>query len=190
MNDIMLWLERAAAWRWASLAFQSPSETAHAELRAVADELPLAERERAQALASIPLETWEQEFHRVLGPGGCPASESSYDDNALAGRGPLLAVVAGCYGAFGYRPSDAGEVPDHIAVVLGFLAYLAVKVAFAEYLGRPVERDVAREAYGRFLEDHVRYWVSRLGERLAEAESPFYAEAVERVRALAVSEAT
>jgi TorA maturation chaperone TorD len=110
-----------------------------------------------------------------LGPGGIPACESSYDENALAGRGPLIADIAGFYEAFAYHPTNApSEVPDHISVELGFLSYLAMKIAFATYEGKDEEAQVARDAYERFLNDHLHYWAEPFQQTVARAASPFY----------------
>lgn len=172
------WLELAAAWRFASLMFQTPSDGSLAELRALTSEVPEAWRDEARALAAFPPEDWSTEFHRVLGPGGCPASESSYDDNALAGRGPLLARVAGFYDAFAYRPYDVtAEVPDHASVELGFLSYLALKCAYATYDRNDTALDVTARAYHRFIDEHLRWWCDRFAERLEAAESALFAGA-------------
>lgn len=169
------WLERAATWRFASLLFQLPSVETVAELRAVARDVRPEWRDEAEQLASFPLDGWQTEYHRVLGPGGCPASESSYDDNALAGRGPLLARVAGFYEAFAFRPHEnSREVPDHISHELGFLGYMALKCAFAAYAGEQGPLEVAREAYARFLSEHLESWIDRFDERIAGVESALF----------------
>jgi TorA maturation chaperone TorD len=178
MTAVSTWLATAAAWRFASLLFQAPTPEALVELRGLVAEVPEGGREEARQLAAVPFEAWEGEFHRVLGPAGCPASESAYDDNALAGRGPLLARVAAFYEAFAYRPDgDPREVPDHISVELGFLGYLALKIAFAAHAGESEAREVAHDAYTRFLDEHPAYWFGRFLERLSESDSPWYAAA-------------
>ena len=179
MTEVAGWLEVAAAWRFVSLLFQSPSEQSTAELRALSEEVGLAWRASARELAEIPLEVWQAEYHRVLGPSGVPACESSYDDNALAGRGPLLSRVAGFYDAFAYRPDEASpEVPDHVSIETGFLAYLALKAAFATDAGEDEPLALAREAYQRFLDEHLLYWIARFEELLAASGSAVYGEAL------------
>jgi TorA maturation chaperone TorD len=169
------WLEAAATWRFLSLLFQSPTREAYSELEKLAGELPPEQGARARQLLEVPLELWEAEFHRALGPGGVPACESSYEENALAGRGPVLAGIAGFYEAFAYRPAQAvSEVPDHISVELGFLAYLAMKIAFAEYESKEEEAGVTRAAYERFLKDHLCYWIEPFHHALAQTGSPCY----------------
>jgi TorA maturation chaperone TorD len=176
MTIVSDWLATAAAWRFASLLFQPPTQEALIEMRALVAELSESGREEARQLAAVPFEAWEGEFHRVLGPAGCPASESAYDDNALAGRGPLLARVAAFYEAFAYRPDgDPREVPDHVSVELGFLGYLALKIAFAEHAGESEAREVAHDAYARFLDEHPAHWFGRFIERLVTGDSKWYA---------------
>lgn len=171
----LAWLQAAAAWRFFSLCLRLPARPVRAALAAMARELPKHLSQLATELAAVPIEDSEAEFHRVLGAGGIPACESSYDDNALAGRGPLLADIRGFYEAFAYRPQELpAEVPDHIAVELDFLSYLAVKIAFALHEGKAEESRIAREAYEHFLDEHVRAWVERFHARLQAAASPVY----------------
>jgi TorA maturation chaperone TorD len=180
------WLATSAAWRFLSCCFRLPEKSLRAELRAAAPKLSAELRKLATQLARVRRRDWEAEFHRVLGAGGVPACESSYDDNALAGRGPLLADVRGFYEAFAYRPEKLpAEVPDHIAVELDFLAYLAMKIAFARHQEQHDEAEIAALAYQRFLEQHVRAWIERFAVRLAGAESPFYSAAAAAVCARA-----
>ena len=179
MNTTQEALSAAAGWRWASLLFQSPTAASQAELRALAEELPEEFQEAARELSALPLDEWETEFHRVLGPGGIAACESSYDDNALAGRGPLLAEIAGFYEAFAYRPEmDTPETPDHLSVELGFLSYLALKVAYALHEKKTEEQQIAQDAYWHFLEIHPLFWWGRWCEAVAQTGSVFYGAAV------------
>ncbi len=179
MTNVAGWLEVAAAWRFASLLFQSPNEQSTAELRALSNEVGLEWRASARRLSEIPLDIWQAEYHRVLGPGGVPACKSSFDDNALAGRGPLLSRVAGFYEAFAYRADEANpEVPDHVSIETGFLAYLALKAAFATDAGEEEPLALAREAYQRFLDEHLLYWIERFEERLGASGSAVYDEAL------------
>jgi TorA maturation chaperone TorD len=187
-NQTRRWLEAAAVWRFLSLLFQLPTSESCTELRRLVEELPPDQRQRAHGLATIPLEMWETEFHRVLGPAGIPACESSYDENALAGRGPLIADIAGFYEAFAYHPGPApAEVPDHISVELGFLSYLAVKIAFALYEDQTDEALVAREAYERFLKDHVGYWAGPFRRTVERAASSLYSTGAHWLCALVIT---
>jgi TorA maturation chaperone TorD len=111
----------------------------------------------------------------VLGPGGLPSCESSFDKAALAGRGPLLAAIGGYYQAFAYEPdAREREVPDHIAVELDFLAYLAFKGAFAAEAQLTEELEVTTQAYDAFMRDHLRFWIGPFLESLVAVDSDIY----------------
>lgn len=183
MNDVRGWLQAAVVWRFLSLVLRTPDEETAAEARGLTRELPEGLRGRAAAMLDLPLNDWEDEYHSVLGPGGCPATESAFDRSTIASRGPLLAEIAAFYEAFAYAGDRAvHEVPDHIAVELGFLAYLAVKVAFALQEGREEETRVTLDAYERFLRTHPAFWVEPFADRLSASGSAFYAGAADLLR--------
>ena len=179
------WLQLAAAWRFASLAFQPPTATSHNSMNQLVPELIDSLRPAAALVAAFPLDEWEPEYFSVLGPAGCPACESSYEPAAIASRGPLLAEVAGFYEAFAYLPVDVREVPDHVSMELGFLSFLALKVAFAQFEGRADEERVALEAYKGFLRAHVEPWLGELCQALANSGSSQYGAIATFVRAAA-----
>ncbi len=173
-SDIALWLERASAWLFASLALQPPSSATIDEMTRLVPSLPPAMKAAAAEIVALPLEEWEPEFFSVLGPAGCPACESSYERAAMASRGPLLAAVAAYYEAFVYVPAPLREVPDHIAVELGFLSFMALKIAFARFESRVDDAGVALEAYEKFQRRHLGVWAQTLCAALAETGSPQY----------------
>ena len=178
MSELRKWLDQAAIWRTASLLLHSPTGQVVQQLQMLIPELPEKQRSALQGLPFSALEMWQMEYHEVLGPAGIPACESSYDTSALAGRGPLLAEVSGYYQAFAYRPeSETPETPDHASVELGFLSYLALKVAFAIHQGALEDRRICEDAYWKFLEEHPRYWMGAFLERIAGTESVLYAAA-------------
>lgn len=172
---LRLWLARAVCWRFAGTLFRPPTPDGLAELRVLLPMLPDEARDAAPGLLAADLDAWEHEFHRVLGPGGLPACESSFDRAALAGRGPLLAAIGGFYQAFAYEPHACErEVPDHIAVELDFLAYLAFKGAFAADAQMKEELEVTTEAYDAFLRDHLGFWIEPFLESLLATDSELY----------------
>jgi TorA maturation chaperone TorD len=184
MTDVTSWLGRAASWRFASLLFQGPRDERGQELRALASLVPDALRTRALALATDSAARADS-YYEVLGPGGCPAAESAYDRAAVANRGPLIADVAAFYRAFAYPPRLTSELPpDHIAVELDFLGFLALKAAFACHDGRTEQLDVASDAYRQFLDEHPRFWIRDLCDRLTAGGHNAYAAAAEWVAAL------
>ncbi len=174
-SEARKWLERSAKWRCLSLLFQLPTRESRKEVRRIAAEVPRELRKLAEQSTSHSLSAAEMEYHRVLGAGGIPAVESSYDDNALAGRGPVLADVRAFYEAFSYQPKKLpAELPDHIAVELDFLAYLAMKIAFALHESMKKEAHTAEDAYERFLQEHLCEWAAKLETQVERAASPVY----------------
>lgn len=172
------WLKKAAAWRYFSLLFRLPARETRSELKKLAREVPRELRLLGQQWAALPLKASEAEYHRVLGAGGIPAVESSYDDNALAGRGPLLADVRAFYEAFAYTPEKLpAELPDHIAVELDFMAFLSMKIAFAFQENRQEPLVTSQKAYDAFLEAHLQTWFARLLGRLEQICAPFHSAA-------------
>ena len=172
------WLERAVCWRFASTLFRPPTADGLRELRVLLPMLPGEARDGAVPLLDVHLDTWEREFHRVLGPAGLPSCESSFDRATLAGRGPLLAAIGGFYQAFAYAPeAQPREVPDNIAVELDFLAYLAFKGAFAADAQLAEELEVTTQAYDAFLRDHLGFWIAPFLESLAATDSAPYGAA-------------
>lgn len=176
-SETKRWLEQAATWRYFSLLFQFPTRENRSELRRLTRDVPPELRDLAEKSFAHTLKALEMEFHRVLGSGGIPALESSYDDNALAGRGPLLADVRAFYEAFSYQPEKPpAELPDHIAVELDFLAYLAMKIAFAHHENQVQAEQTTKDACERFLQQHVCEWVARFAAQIAVSGSPLYVD--------------
>lgn len=177
------WLADASRWRLLSLLFQLPTPETRREIRRLAGAVPPELAALAGEWAGIPLQMATEEFHRVLGAGGVPAVESSYDPNALAGRGPLLADIAGFHEAFAYRPErPPAEVPDHIAVQFDFLSYLAFKTAFALHEGQRENARIASEAHDRFIEQHLATWLASFRAKLEHSGSVFFIRAAAAVQ--------
>jgi nitrate reductase assembly molybdenum cofactor insertion protein NarJ len=183
MTEVQTLLEQSTVYSFASLALQVPDEDTVAAMSALIPSLPGDLQPLAAAIVALPLDEWEPEYFSVLGPGGCPASESSYERAAIASRGPLLADVAGFYDAFAYAPG-VRDVPDHASVELGFAGYLALKVAFAEHEGRGEDAAVAGDAMSDFLAAHVEPWMTPFCDALTQTGSPHYASVADFIRQL------
>ncbi|MBI3098585.1 MAG: molecular chaperone TorD family protein [Planctomycetes bacterium] len=95
------------------------------------------------------------EHFRIFRPAG-PISPLASDHigSGFADKGPILADIAGFYRAFGFTPL-AGEPPDHLASMLAFLSFLALKQAYALHAGLDEEAAIAREAEEKFLATHL-----------------------------------
>jgi len=97
---------------------------------------------------------------------GCPPYETEYGQRHLFGQSQELADIRGFYEAFGVRPRQGGERPDHLACELEFLSLLAIKEASALAM-RDAERvDVSRAAIALFIQEHPGRWVAALAARL------------------------
>lgn len=176
--DCSHWMEKAAVWRLLSLLFRLPDRETRREIKCLAPGAPAGLAALAREWTGRRLKDARAQYHRALGPGGIPASESWYRAAALAGRGPLLADIAGCHRAFGYRPPQpAAEVPDHIAAELDFASYLAFKVAFAAHRGQEQQKEIAAQAYGSFLQEHLGTWLDAFRRKLRASGFSFFARA-------------
>jgi TorA maturation chaperone TorD len=154
-------LIRAALYRIASLLVEPPRDGLREEISAVALTLP---EPLASALHAIGAPD-ATEYHRLLGPSGaCRDCESDWDTVALAGKGPLLADVAGFYRAFHF---ESQGTPDHISNELSFLGYLALKEAYAQHRGDSDQAQLCRDAAASFVRDHLG-WAPAFFTRLSE----------------------
>lgn len=101
------------------------------------------------------------EYTRLFhGPGSIPASpyESIYRDGGIL-MGPTSRQVAEFYEAAGLTLDPRSrELPDHIALELGFLQVLALREALAARAGRPDEAQAWHDQYRRFLREHLACW--------------------------------
>ena len=181
MDDVNQWLARAAAWRFGAELFREPHPDARNELQSLVPLLPESRRTDAARLAADE-DARNDQYFAVLGPGGCPATESAYDLAAMANRGPLVAEVSAFYEAFGYPPRLTSDLaPDHLVIELDFLGYLAMKVAYAQHEGRDADRDIAKAAYLDFRDRHPRFWMEGLRDRLSEMGATPFASGAEWV---------
>ena len=187
-------LERAQAWRAMARAFAAPRDTAplHGDLVALRDRAngPLA-KSLADALAALGSERAESladAHERLFGGrgGGVPARESAYADARVVAP-TELADVRGFLRAFGLE--EKGELADHVATECELASALALKEAWAHGQGWDERAEIARDAYERFLADHLLRWIPRFAARVRAAEVPaFYAAAADALAALLADE--
>ncbi|MGE0815364.1 MAG: molecular chaperone TorD family protein [Vicinamibacterales bacterium] len=158
-------LRDAAAWRLLGRLFECPSESWRADVTALAAEV--RDADLAGAAASALDEASEGLYHSLFGPGGpAPPREVSYHDTLELGS--VMSSLAGLYEAFGYRPALL-ESPDHVAVEIGFVAFLRTKEAYAVMAGDAEHQAVAREAADGFQARHLANVADRLAAHLVEA---------------------
>jgi len=180
----------AARLRAASVLFAPPRPGLPDELRGLAAPLGEGARGRILDLAALAGPDLEEEYHRVFAPAGpCSTGESDYEASCLAGKGPLLADVAGFYRAFSFNPSlELRESPDHVAVELSFAAFLKLKEAHAAAGGMRDEARTCRDAFGKFRREHLDRLLSPFLGRLGSSSAGgFYAAAALAAPGLAAS---
>ncbi|HMQ04760.1 MAG TPA: molecular chaperone TorD family protein [Pyrinomonadaceae bacterium] len=152
-------LREAAKWRMTALLFECPSEEWKREVAMLSAELDDENLRKAAARAQD--EAREGLYHATFGPGGpAPPREVTY--RSWVQPGYLLAELSAFYDAFAYRPKTP-DVPDHVAVEAGFIAYLKLKSVFAMANGDIEAARVSQDAAERFASDHI----SKFAEILA-----------------------
>jgi hypothetical protein len=155
-------LRRAAGWRLLGLLFERPRRGWHDEVEALARESDDADLRAAAARARG---AGEGSYLATLGPGGS-TSPREVAWRGMHDPGHVLAELAGCYDAFGYRPL-AEDPADHVAVEIGFMGYLTLKEAYALARGDAAARRTTREAFDGFGGEHLDVLAAELPARLA-----------------------
>jgi nitrate reductase assembly molybdenum cofactor insertion protein NarJ len=161
-------LAEAAEWRLLGLLFEYPSETWREQLRALLGDVAGSLR----ALAEAGLAYCTEGMHFALfGPAGSvPVREVTYLGGVQLGY--LMAELSSYYGAFGYSPATE-EADDHLAVELGFVAYLKMKQAFAAVSEDAEAGGLAADAAAAFVREHLARMAGPVARGL-EAFAPDY----------------
>jgi TorA maturation chaperone TorD len=108
---------------------------------------------------------FEGEFLRVFShvlAADCSPCETAYTARHVFQVSQRLADVTGFYRSFGLEP-DA-ERPDHVAVELEFMAFLAYKEALALWEGGLAQAKIVRRGEKLFLERHLGRWLPTLAD--------------------------
>lgn len=174
-RDVMMrtLLRDSAEWRLLSRLFECPSDAWRADLEALARELP--EGELRTTVAEAGVEAGEGLFHSVFGPGGpAPPREVSYHDTLELGT--LMSALVSHYEAFDYRPASP-EPPDHLAVEVGFVAYLYLKEAFAVATADAETAALTARVRERFVREHLAMMAEPLAGLLAGSGVSYLARA-------------
>ncbi len=156
-------LVEAAEWRLISLLFDCPAGDWFEQVsrlgRQVLDKKLKRAARAAQKHASEGL------FHSIFGPGGpAPGREVSY--RGWVQPGYLLSELSSFYDAFSYKPTTR-EVPDHVAVETGFIAYLRLKQLYALECGDSENLEITADASRTFINDHLSKYAETLAKLLA-----------------------
>ncbi|MBK6725394.1 MAG: molecular chaperone TorD family protein [Acidobacteria bacterium] len=156
-------LAEAAEWRLISLLFDCPSNDWLRQVEDLAG--PVTDKKLKRAAKAAQKEASEGLFHSIFGPGGpAPGREVSY--RGWVQPGYMLAELNSFYDAFSYKPTT-NEVPDHVAVETGFVAYLRLKELYALENGDNESADVTSRASTTFVDDHISKYAQRLSKLLA-----------------------
>ncbi len=165
-------LAASAEWRLLGLLFERPRTGWHDEVAALGREIAAAD---LRAAAGAVGDASEGEYLALLGPGGAVSPrEVAY--RGMEDPARVLADIGAFHTAFAFHP--ASEDPtDHLAVAVGFVGYLSLKVAYAEFEGAAEAARTTAEARATFIAAHVSRFateVARRFEAVLGAESEHY----------------
>ena len=152
----------SARWRVVGLLFRRPDSARSRDVTQIARESGDPELLRAAEAATA---TTEGLYHAWLGPGG-PLSPREVSYRTVEDPGRILAEIGAFHRAFAYR-ADGEDPSDHVAVAADFVAYLALKEAYATGFTGATDAEVTRDARERFVERHVRPVARGMARRLA-----------------------
>ena len=152
-----LYLE-AAEWRLISLLFDCPNGNWFDDVKALGEQV--SDRRLKQAARSAQKEASEGLFHSIFGPGGpAPGREASYRDWVQPGN--LVSEINSFYDAFSFKPIT-NEVPDHVTVETGFIAYLRLKEAFALECFDSESAEITAETAKTFINEHLSKYAEQM----------------------------
>jgi len=161
-------LRNAAEERLLTLLFERPRAGWHAEIAALTQEIDDPELRSAAAAAREASEG----FHLAFLGNGSPVSPREVAHRPLGDPGHLIAQLRGLYAAFGYAPG--GEEPlDHVATLVGFLAFLSLKQAFARERSDEWLAESAARARSLFTSEHLAFVAEPLCQALERHEAVY-----------------
>ena len=159
-------LVEAVEWRLISMLFDCPKGTWFDDVKALGKQVN--DKHLRRAARSAQKQASEGLFHSVFGPGGpAPGREVSY--RGWVQPGYLLSELSTFYNAFSYEPKTH-EVPDHIAVETGFVAYLRLKELYARECGDIENAEITAEASKTFVDDHLSKYAEKIAKLLAASQ--------------------
>jgi nitrate reductase assembly molybdenum cofactor insertion protein NarJ len=155
-------LNDASEWRLISMLFDCPTNDWQKQVSDLA--AVIEDKKLKSAASAAQTEASEGLFHSVFGPGGpAPGREVSY--RGWVQPGYMLAEVATFYDAFSYKPIT-NEVPDHVSVETGFIAYLRLKEAFAREQADIDAAEITAEASRKFIDEHISKYAQKMSKIL------------------------
>lgn len=158
-------LKDAAEWRLLSLLFDCPDNEKLEQIDSLGRTVTDKKLRRAAKLAQT--QASEGLFHSIFGPGGpAPGREISY--RGWVQPGYMLSELSSYYDAFSYKPKTY-EVPDHVTVETGFIAYLRLKEAFAIESSDQENAAITAEASEAFIDEHLSKYAEQMSKILANS---------------------
>lgn len=155
-------LREAAEWRLISLLFDCPSEDWIRQVDDLAKHV--SDKQLQIAAKAAKTEASEGLFHSIFGPGGpAPGREVSY--RGWVQPGYMLSELSAFYDAFSYHPATT-EVPDHVAVETGFVAYLRLKQSYALDCSDAGNAEITSEASINFINEHLSKYAEQMSKIL------------------------
>ena len=165
-------LVEAAEWRLFGLLFEYPTAEWRSNLTALVPVLA----EELRVIAAAALEQWCEGLHIALfGPAGTvPVREVTYQGGVQFGY--LMSELSAYYEAFGYQP-QVEEADDHLAIQLGFLAFLKLKQAHALLNGDDDAAQLTADAVESFQKEHLAVQAEPVSRSLANFAPSFLEDA-------------
>ena len=155
----------SAEWRLISLLFDCPTGNWFEDVRSLGKQV--SDKRLKRAAKAAQKEASEGLFHSIFGPGGpAPGREVSY--RGWVQPGYMLSELSTYYDAFSYKPLTK-EVPDHVAVETGFIAYLRLKEAFALECFDDENAKITAAASSAFIDDHLSKYAEQMSKILANS---------------------
>lgn len=162
---------RAAEWRLLGLLFDCPREGWHDEVKALSREV---DDNRLRLAAEAAAREASPGMHgSIFGPGG-PVSPREVTYLGGIQLGYLLSELRGYYEAFAYRPRTV-EPDDHVAVEVGFVAYLLLKQVYALVSDDAEHAAVVADAATGFKRDHLAAMAQPIATALEGVAPPYLA---------------
>jgi DMSO reductase family type II enzyme chaperone len=182
--------ERSRAYGALARAFSLPTPESHREIASGRLAEVLGAPDDPSLTPDMSFEELQAEYLRLFEVGTprppCSLYEGSWREKEFSDRRELMEELVRFYNYFGLTLGERPkELPDHLAIELEFMHFLAFREAQALADGR--DPGSYRRARRDFLERHLARWLPWLGERLDSLRAlPFFrtaaAVAEERVR--------
>lgn len=114
-------------------------------------------------------------YHRLFtSSDALPFSEGGY---LALDKGHVIGDVSAFYKAFGFKLTEHAGSPDAVKIELGFMAFLNLREYQAHSAGLEEQKEIVRDAKGKFLREHLAGWIPLFLERLTGGVThPFYTE--------------